>query len=81
MTPQAKGRAPDLDFQTRAQIHSLRQAGYCVNDICQRLDLHKPSERAAVEIECATLPRRFQRGIEAGGPVLQGRSMARAILA
>lgn len=80
MTPQAMGRAPAIDFQLRLQVRSLRQLGYCVNDICHQLGLHKASERAAVQLICDAMPRRYQRGIEVGGPVLAGRSMARAVL-
>jgi hypothetical protein len=53
-----------VDVQLRAQVVSLRRAGMLVNDICQRLDLHKSSERMAVEMICDALPRRFQVGIE-----------------
>jgi hypothetical protein len=55
-----------VDVQLRAQVVSLRRAGMLVNDICQRLDLHKSSERMAVEMICDALPRRFQVGIESG---------------
>lgn len=38
-----------IDVQLRAQVVSLRRAGMMVNDICLRLNLHKSSERAAVQ--------------------------------
>lgn len=80
MTPQSKVRPAALDFQTAAQVRSLREAGYYVNDICHLLRLHKSAERSGVQREIDAMPRRYQRGIECGGPVRQGRSMARVIL-
>lgn len=53
-----------IDVQLRSQVVSLRRAGMMVNDICQRLDLHKSSEREAVQMICDALPRRHQVGIE-----------------
>lgn len=60
-----RGQMP-IDVQLRAQVVSLRRAGMMVNDICQRLELHKSSERAAVQMICESLPRRYQVGIESG---------------
>ena len=62
-----------IDVQLRAEVVSLRRAGMMVNDICQRLNLHKSSERAAVEQICDALPRRYQVGIESPGPIRAGR--------
>lgn len=68
-------------MRSRAQIRSLRTAGYCVNTICQRLGLHKASERATVELVVEAMPRRYQRGIEAGEPIRRGPNAAARVLA
>jgi len=62
-----------IDVQLRAQVVSLRRAGMMVNDICQRMDLHKASERAAVQQICDALPRKYQVGIDSTEPVRAGR--------
>jgi len=55
-----------LDDPTRSQIRSLREAGFYVSDICQRLGLTKSGERHAVQAVIDAMPRRnrYARGIE-----------------
>lgn len=60
-----KGQMP-IDEQLRSQVESLRRLGYWVNDICHKLELHKSSERQAVQLICDALPRKFKVGIESG---------------
>ena len=52
-----------IDDQLVSQVQSLRKLGYYVNDICQQLDLHKSCERAAVQVICNEMPKKFQVGI------------------
>lgn len=78
MTPQAKGKAMPVDQQLYLQVRELRRLGYCVNDICYRLDLHRAGERAAVEQIVDAMGRRYQPGgLLDTGPIKPGRSMAR----
>ena len=58
-----RGTMP-VDYQLKAQVTHLRKMGWMVNDICQQLGLHLETERAAVQAVCASLPRRYQVGIE-----------------
>lgn len=62
-------RIAPITPQLRSQVVSLRRAGMMVNDICERLNVHKSSERAAVMKICDDLPRRHQVSIESRGPI------------
>lgn len=80
MTTQAPGKARDQDFQLRLQVRELRKLGYCVNDICWRLNLHKASDRASVQKIIKDMGNRYQFGeLSIGGPIKPGRSSARMI--
>ena len=80
MTPQAMSKAREPDFQLVLQVRELRRLGYCVNDICWRLNLHKESDRAAVQRIIKHMGNRYQFGeLSIGGPIKQGRSSARMI--
>ena len=59
-----------LDPPTRSQIRSLREAGYYVSEICQRLGLTKSGEMAAVHAVIDAMPHRnrYARGIESWQP-------------
>ena len=82
MTPQAKGKAMPVDQQLYLQVRELRRLGYCVNDICYRLDLHRAGERAAVEQIVDAMGRRHQPGsLLDAGPIQEGRSRARKSVA
>lgn len=81
--PGGHTRVATLPPEVIAQVQSLRRETRLMPyEIAERLGLLKSSELNAVVLLCSAREmRRYQRGPDVGGPVLQGRSMARAILA
>lgn len=82
LNPQAEGRAPEPDWQTRDQIRSLRRLGYAVAEIGEQLRLERPSELAMIRAVCAEKSlRRFAPGeLGVRGPTKAGPSRAGRIL-
>lgn len=73
-------RLAPIDVATRGQIVSLRRAGMCPSDICERLGLEKQSERNAVSAICNEPRLRvYGKSFEVGGPVKAGRNPAAVI--
>lgn len=68
-----------LDTPTRGQIISLRESGFDVLRICERLNLTRPQEFRAVQALCDGLPRLYQRGPELTGPVKHGPNRANRV--
>lgn len=68
-----------LDKPTRDQVIRLRESGWDVLAISERLGLKQPSEFRAVQDLCNSMSRRYQRGPEVHGPVKGGPNRANRV--
>ena len=74
MSRQAEALAPAIDHQLFLQVRELRKLRMTVSEIGDQLDLHKPSDRAAIQMICSGPGMRKYAPGELGiaGPVKAG---------
>ena len=80
MTPQARGRMPDLNAKQKFQILALRRHGKTISEICAELNFDKMSQMAAVQNYCLQhFGKRDLRGPEIGAMPGKTKSYRRAM--
>jgi hypothetical protein len=74
MSRQAEALAPAIDHQLFLQVRELRKLRMTVSEIGDQLDLHKPSDRVAIQMICSGPGMRKYAPGELGiaGPVKAG---------